>query len=105
MSLSEGTKMIVLLRHLVKELDCEQKASTSVREDNQCAVIWGPEGVRHAKHVSIRKNFVKENVKHGIIRLVYCPTELMNADVLKKPLQRLAFERHRQALGVISMSA
>lgn len=93
------------LRHLVKELEFEQQDGTSEGEDNQGAVIWGSEGVRHAKNVLIRKNFVKENVKRGIIRHVYCPTEFMTADVLKLPRQRLAFERHRQTLGIISISA
>ena len=26
--------------------------------DNQGAIAWGKEGVRHAKHVEIRRNYV-----------------------------------------------
>lgn len=102
MSLSEGTKMIMWLRKLLEELDARQSSPTPVLEDNQGAIIWSREGVRHSKHVSIRKNFVKENVARGVIKMQYCPTRDMTADVLTKPLQRVLFECHRTALGVRS---
>ena len=105
MALSEGLKLVLWLRFLLDELDCAQMDPTVIKEDNQGAVTWGQEGVRHAKHVSIRKNFVKENVQKGSIQLEYCATNDMTADVLTKPLLRLAFDKHRDELGVLDLSA
>ena len=99
-ALSEGAKLIVWMRCLLKEMDSEQAKPTMVREDNQGALVWEDEGVRHAKHISIRKNFVREQVENQIIRLVYCPTAEMCADILTKPLPRQTFELHRQSLAI-----
>lgn len=64
-SLGEGTKMVIWLRNLLQEFGCEQTESTPVMEDNHGAVVWGSEGVRHAKHISIRKNFVPKICEVG----------------------------------------
>ena len=105
MSLGEGTKMVIWLRHLLKELDCEKTESTPIFEDNQGAVVWESEGVRHAKHISIRKSFVRDNVQRGIIRIIYSSTKNMVADIITKPLSRLAFERNRHGLGIFLSNA
>ena len=105
MALSEGLKLVLWLRSLLGELDCKQMDPTVIKEDNQGAVTWGQEGVRHAKHVFIRKNFVKENVDKGSIRLEYCETKKMTADILTKPLLRLAFDKHRDELGIFDLTA
>ena len=100
MAMAECTKMFLWLRRLLQELDCEQQQSTSITEDNQVAITWGNEGVRHAKHVSIEKHFVKEQVGFGSVRIVNCPTQDMTADALTKPLSRLSFQKRRDGLGV-----
>ena len=102
-AMAEATKLVIWLRRLLKEIDCEQVQSTSILEDNQGAIVWGQEGVRHAKHVSIKKNFVKEHVDQGTVQIVYCETTRMVADTLTKPLPRIAFEKHRQDLGVLQI--
>lgn len=100
--LSEGTKMIWWLRHLLFKLDSTHRAATAVKEDNKVDVIWGHEGVRQAKYVAIRKNFVKENVQIGNVRQQYFATDAMTADILTKPHHRLLLGRNRQALGVLA---
>ena len=102
-SLSEGTRLVLWLRHLLKELDCEQNLRTLLTEDNQGAVVWGSEGIRHAKHISIRKTFVLDNVKKGSVQITYCSTNNMVADILTKPLLTKTFERHRRSIGVLHL--
>ena len=101
--MSEATKLIIWLRDLLTQLDCQQEKPTALNEDNQGALVWSTDGVRHAKHVSIRLNFVKEQVEFGAVRPVYCSTQQMTADILTKPLLRVAFEKHRDGLGVTKL--
>lgn len=98
--LSECAKSIIWIRYLLGDLDCEQISPTEVREDNQKAIVWSNEGIRHAKHVAIRHNFVREQVTEGIIRVTYCPTGEMTEDIPTKPLSRTMFQQHRISLEV-----
>ena len=100
-SASEACKAVVWLRHLLKELSCLQSGATILFEDNQGTINWATEGVRNAKHVAIRGNYVQEQIRLGSVRMQYCPGEKMTADILTKPLQRVLFEKHRTSLGVV----
>lgn len=98
---SETCVLVIWLRHLMNELSVGPSESTVLYEDNQGAIRLGTDGIRKAKHVSIRRNFVKEHVDSRLIALRYCPAERMVADVLTKPLNRVRFERLREAMGVL----
>lgn len=76
---------------------------TDLNVDSQGALIWGKDRARHAKHVSIRKKFVHENVEKGNIKLLYCTISSIPADILTKPLLRVAFEHHRRSFAVERM--
>ena len=53
-----------------------------------------------AKHVDIRYHFTREQVEKKNMRLGYCPTGEMIADVLTKGLSKHRFEKLRGACGV-----
>ena len=103
-ALSEACKEIIWMRALLTDLTEGEVVSrappTNVFEDNQITIGWGTSGVRNTKHVAVRKNFVREQVQNGVVKLVYLPTDKMVADVLTKPLLRIKFEFHREGLGV-----
>ena len=99
-AMSEATQHLIWLREMLKELGYKDDKATILYADNAGALVWGKEGVRNAKHVSIRKNFVKDNVKNGAVELRHCSTELMLADGFTKPLQRVRFEMLRMRTGV-----
>lgn len=103
-AMSEGVKNVVWARQLLSELQENQERRTPLFGDNQGAIKWGEDGIRHAKHVSIRKNFVLDHVQKGHVELAYCATERMVADVLTKPLLRVAFEKHRTSMGIVQFS-
>ena len=73
--------MILWVRKLLEELCNKQEGATVMFEDNQGAIVWSTEGVRHAKHVSIRRKFVLDNVKNGTVKVVYTLTTTMTADI------------------------
>ena len=61
-----------------------------VYQDNLSTIILGTNGgnFKRTKHLIIRESFVREKIQNGQIELRHCPTELMIADFLTKPLTR-----------------
>jgi len=57
------------------------------------------------KHIKIRYFFVKQYLDSGEFEMVHCPTDLMVADILTKPLQGDSFLRLRDyLLGVLPVT-
>ena len=105
LAISELCKKVLWLRTLLAELSFEDNEPTTVLSDNQGALGSSIEGVRHAKHVSIRRhNFVKEQIEAGIVKVEFCPSIGMIADIFTKPLPRVKFEQHRESLGVLPVT-
>ena len=101
-AMSEASKAIVWMRSLLELFHVRPEDTTVLFVDNQGAAIWGKEGIRNAKHVSVRKNFVKELVQSGVIDVVYCKSEHNKADIFTKPLLRVKFRQQRDYVGVVS---
>jgi hypothetical protein len=53
------------------------------------------------KHVGMKWHFLKDHVKHGIIRMRYRPTGQMVADMFTKPLPRPLLTRHRSVTSTV----
>lgn len=81
---------------LMAELTGSFKAITMFM-DNQAAITLATEesaGVSvKTKHINIAIKFVTDYVARGDLRVRYCPTEEMLADVLTKPLAKPAFQK------------
>lgn len=60
------------------------------------------EGTFHARtrHIDICYHFIRYVIENKSIRLIYCPTENMTADVLTKPLPSAKSKHFANALGV-----
>ena len=50
-----------------------------------------PENHQRMKHIDIQYHYVRELVETGAIAIEYCPTRLMLADILTKPLSKTVF--------------
>lgn len=55
---------------------------------------------RRSKHIDVRYFFVRDLQQKEVIKLEYCPTETMLADILTKPLQRVRLETLRRMIGI-----
>jgi hypothetical protein len=53
---------------------------------------------KKTKHMKAKFFFIKDRVNSGEIRVIDCPAEEMWADILTKPLQRMAFRTMRAQL-------
>jgi ribosomal protein L24E len=72
-----------------------------IKQDNQSTIALAQKGrstSHRTRHIAIRYFFIKDRIDCGEIRLEYCPTDEMIADVLTKPLQGEAFRKLRSEL-------
>ena len=103
-ALSQATQEAIWLQRLLKEVGESTSEGTTIMEDNQGAMATAQNPVFHrrTKHIQIRYHYVREAVVEGIIRLVYCPTKEMVADIFTKALVRDQFENLnvRDKLGI-----
>ena len=68
-------------------------APTTLFCDNQGAISLTKNPTHHTKtkHVDMQLHFIRDHIEKGTIKVEYCPTEDMLADILTKGLAR---ERH-----------
>ena len=105
-ALCSASQEVVWLRRLLHGVGQEQSGATVVFEDNQGAMSLSrnPKDHSRTKHIDVKYHFVRESVEKEIIRVVYCPTAEMVADILTKGLARLKFEKFREAMGVLDVT-
>ena len=84
----EGVKEAIWIRGLLDELGFKMDQPTIMQQDNQSAIAIAINPVHHSriKHLEIKTHFLREHIEGSTVEFVYCPTELMIADILTKPL-------------------
>jgi hypothetical protein len=99
-SLASLVKEVVWIRHLLYELRLPQTKPTRTGTDNQGVEVQATKSVNHAtaKHYRISQAYVRSKDLDGTIKVVKVSTALNHSDFLTKPLCRLLFERHRDAV-------
>jgi hypothetical protein len=77
--------------------------SIELYQDSQSAMALAHNPVHHArtKHIDVRLHYIRDKVADGTIKLTYCPTYDMIADILTKPLPKPQFLRLREMMGVV----
>lgn len=104
-----GSKEVVWMRRLLRDLGWEQLNPTPLRCDNQSAIrlIRSPELQLHqrTKHIDVKYHFVKNLQEDGILDAVYVNTEAQLADLLTKGLDGNRFQRLRSCISVETFPA
>ncbi len=102
-AMSHGCSRDSLLRRVLMEAGIAIHSATPLRSDNQSAIAWAT-GERspssRAKHVDVRVHFIRDLVKEEIIDILYVPTEENDADMLTKPLARVALCKAMDRIGL-----
>ena len=93
------------LKQLYQDLQ-ESNKSILIYEDNQSAISIAKNPQFHGRvnHINIKFHFVRDQVSNNNMKLVYCQTDDMIADMLTKTLGRVKFEKFREMAGVLPMS-
>jgi len=95
MSAFSGTKEVIWLRELLKELGHPQEGITTIWEDNQPCISLSKDPSNHqkSKHFDVTYHFLRERVQMKQVELVYVPTTEQVADIMTKALPGPAFRK------------
>ncbi|KAH9127907.1 hypothetical protein LEN26_009186 [Aphanomyces euteiches] len=99
-SMSYGPQEALWLKYLLEELQLVIKLPINVYEDNQSTIKMAenPTLQQRTKHSDVRHHFIRDLVKQRIIKINYCQTNSMLADILTKALPKPKFEEHMPKL-------
>ena len=105
MALASAGQEAVWMRLLTAELCGNSMKELTIFEDSQSAIQMpkNPKFLGRAKHIGIKFHFIRELDGDGTVKLQYCPTEEMIADMLTKCLSPDRFTKLRHMAEVFSM--
>jgi hypothetical protein len=90
---------MILWTRLFLESQGYDVRDTKLYQDNQSAMLLERNGRRstskRTRHINIRYFFIADCIEKGDVKVEYCPTEDMVADIFTKPLQGSAFHKFR----------
>ena len=99
---SLSSQELIWIRSLLDNLNFKQDGPTILNEDDQRTITLSknPKCHARAKHIGIKFHFIREKIKNCEIKLEYCPSEDMIADMLTKPLGKIKYKRFRDLMCV-----
>jgi hypothetical protein len=91
----------IWIRKLLKELGIVQPITT-IYEDNQGCIALAKNPVQHhrTKHIDVKYHFIRERIEEGTVKVIYCPTNEMKADILTKGIAAPQFKQLRDLLNL-----
>ena len=99
-AVSDAMKQIVWITNLMREIDIASAKPSIMYQDNRSSIwmITEPTRYRRSKHILIKIAYIKEKYTEGLVEYEYLMTGKMTSDMLTKPLQGLAFQKHKRSL-------
>jgi hypothetical protein len=99
-----AAKEAIWLRRIIGEVFQPLTEPVTLYSDSQSAIALTKDGSYHArtKHIDIRYHFIRFVVQNKSIKLIYCPTEDMTADILTKALPNIKAKHFAKSLGLHS---
>jgi len=99
---THGMKEAIWLRSLLSEVFDPIKPPTTLFSDNQAAIALTCDHQYHSctKHINVQYHFICWVIEQGSLRLIYCPTNDMVADMLTKALPSAKVKHFASGLGL-----
>ena len=100
--MSTAAQEAIWLQQLMSDLMNKNIQEMVINEDNQSTICLAKNQQIHGrtKHIDIKFHFVCDLVEAGRIKVVYCASENMIAEILTKGLCINQFEMLRQLAGI-----
>ena len=101
-ALTHAAKEAIWFRNFLSEIYGPITTPITVNSDNQSAIALAKDDRFHArtKHIDIRYHFIRYVIEEGKIRLTYCPTEDMTADIFTKALPSAKAKHFAASMGL-----
>jgi hypothetical protein len=105
MALTAATKEAIWMKKLVEYITGATYPAVEIKEDNQSTIKLVNNPVLHSrtKHIDIKYHFTRDSVKNGHIKINYCGTKDMIADILTKPLSGNIFQKLRHDMNMVTL--
>jgi len=104
MGMTQAAKEIVGLRVLLDDIGAFRLVASmsTLNADNQGAIALArnPEYHTRTKHIDIEYHFIRNLVTTDQIRLQFCPSTDMIADIMTKALPQVSYVKHLEAMGL-----
>lgn len=94
----EALKHTLFVKNLLEELHSDKPAIVMHLDNTSTIALIRNGNYRRSKHIEVRFRMIAERFSEGIFDLKHCSTQDQCADILTKPLQRVAFVRLRSLL-------
>lgn len=101
-SAATAAKEVIRARRLLQDLGFTQLGPTLLHCDNQSAIkqVKNPEFHQRTIHINIKYHFIRMLQEDGTVNVIYIFTNEQLADLLTKGLDRLKFNKLRNAIGM-----
>ena len=101
-ALASAIQETLWLKQLTSDVLGEPSTITEIFEDNQSTICLAKNPQFHGKmkHVEIKYHFVRDHIEQENIKLVYCRSEEMMADMFTKGLPISQFVKLRKMIGM-----
>jgi len=99
-AISNAGSIVEGIRNLLEQLGIVQRNITTIFNDNQSAISMVKRKTCTAKtrHIKIAFHYIKQQYADEIIKVKYCETKFMFADILTKALPRPQFRKLRDSI-------
>ncbi|TPX72070.1 hypothetical protein CcCBS67573_g05920 [Chytriomyces confervae] len=105
-ALSETVKEALWIRQLLDEVGVKLNDSTTIHQDNMSTMAIALNPIQHqrVKHMDVKVHFLHDHLEKQDVKIVYCPTEDMVADIMTKALPQRLHCKFTRLLGLRSLA-
>ena len=96
-AIAHGLKELLWVYQLLLTMGVSIRLPITILEDNQACIqiADNPVSQRRTRHIDVRFHFIRDYVEDGTVKLKYCITKDMLADIMTKTMSRPEFQRLR----------